>query len=346
MFGCIGRRIMNSSASCNHQKQRRSIAYVSDCLFFHPIETALIAVSTSMVVAVPLVFQNRSLVQSFEDMQQKYRDVRTSERQLKDEQHQLRDIRIRGRSGETILQQVLEEAKGDHFIKDFHLQTKTEDGKIPDSIVEFYNGAQLVVDSKAPEPPNELFRSDSSSSSCTTNGNTLRKQYVRKLKNHVKALSQKRYPTSIHDSIVSNTVMMLPGEGYLQAAYNADGEDDMNLLVYAVKNNVFVVGPNGLRTILQLLASQQVERAQALLMKDAGVQEAVENRIQPIWKSEVFPQLKRWTNTLNKYVKETNTLIANIKAFDDELRGTSVLNIDQAKKSELPKEVNQPDHFL
>ena len=139
---------------------------------------------------------------------------------------------------------------------------------------------------------------------------------------------------------------MLPGEGYLQAAYNADGVDDMNLHVYAAKNNIFVVGPNGLRTILQLLASQQMERAQALLMKDAIVQEAVENRIQPIWTSEVFPQLKRLTNTLNKHVKETNTLVANIKAFDDELRGTDVLNIDQAKKSELPKEVNQPDHFL
>ena len=96
------------------------------------------------------------------------------------------------------------------------------------------------MDSKAPEPPNELFRSDSLSSSCTTNDNTLRKQYVRKSKIHVKKLSEKRYPISIKDSIVSRTVMMLPGEGYLQAAYNAYGVDDMTLHLYATENNVFV----------------------------------------------------------------------------------------------------------
>ena len=137
MFGCIGRTIVTNSARFNNRKQRQSISYVSDYLVSHPIETVL-AVSTSIIVAVPLIFrnrsltqslehmernmifQNRSLVQSFEDMEQKYRDVQTSERQLKDEKNQLRDILIRGRFGETILQQVLEEAKGDRFIKDFH----------------------------------------------------------------------------------------------------------------------------------------------------------------------------------------------------------------------------------
>ena len=60
---------------------------------------------------------------------------------------------------------------------------------------------------------------------------------------------------------LSRTWLVLPGEGYLQAAYGPDGSDELGLHAFAAERAVMLVGPSGLRSTLQLATLWQSEAA-------------------------------------------------------------------------------------
>ena len=62
----------------------------------------------------------------------------------------------RGRAGEMVLMDVLDECKARGLVKDFRMQRVTADGKRPDADVEVVEGIFVVIDSKAPIPPYDV----------------------------------------------------------------------------------------------------------------------------------------------------------------------------------------------
>ena len=345
---------------CRHRRlESRCLSSVAEYVLSHQTETAL-AVSTFIAVsaagrALQLEIRTRSQVQSLREEKRRGDELRESKEvdtirydtlkkdhdNIVIQQSRLKDsILIRKDAGENILQRVLDEAKQQSLIKDFNLQLEIA-GKRPDAVIEMNSGTKIFVDSKHPEPPNELL-----SGSMDNNGDDYvdRKKYKEKLQNHIRDLSKKGYHSCIPDSL-NLTVMLVPGEGYLQAAYDPSGVDDLGLHVYAAEQNILLVGPNGLRSIIQLLSFQQDEEDQAAKLDDENVRQVLQSRVQPLWTNNVLPKMRTMTLDLNKVVKSINNLRDDIIVFDEELRSKAVLDLDKVAKTKLPKEVSQPEIY-
>jgi DNA anti-recombination protein RmuC len=346
---------------CRHRRlESRCLSSVAQYFLSHQTETAL-AVSTFIAMsaagrAVQLEIRTRSQVQSLREEQRRGDELRESKEvdtlrydalkkdhdNIVIQQSRLKDnFVMRGIAGENTLQRVLDEAKQQKLIKDFNLQLEIAGNKRPDAVIEMNNGTTIVVDSKHPEPPNELL-----SGSMDNNGDDDfdRKKYKEKLQNHIRELSKKGYHSCIPDSL-NLTIMLVPGEGYLQAAYDLNGVDDLGLHIYAAEQNILLVGPNGLRSILQLLSFQQKEEDQAAKLDDENVRQVLQNRLQPLWTNNVLPRMRKMTLDLDKVVNSINDLGDDISAFDEELRSKAVLDLDKVAKTKLPKKVSEPVIF-
>ena len=237
----------------------------------------------------------------------------------------------RGRHGERVLEQLLAELKDGGYAESYSLQPEISPGKRPDAVVTLVGGKWMVVDSKAPRPPSSLLE---------TGCEDARREYVTTLKRHISELGGKHYPTA-DERALSRTWLLLPGEGYLQAAYAADGSDSSGLHAYAAAKAVTLVGPNGLRSALQHHTLLQLETEALSRLEDAQVQQRL-RQLQPVWTDDVLPRARTMGRDLKKMVATFNALSVVIKAFDVDLRATDALDLPKARKTSLPDVVGDP----
>ncbi|MDA0667964.1 MAG: DNA recombination protein RmuC [Planctomycetota bacterium] len=151
--------------------------------------------------------------------------------QLHDLQESTRELRIkseslttalrgssqaRGQWGENVLQRVFELAgmtEGMHF----RTQVTTADGLRPDFLVLLPGGDAIPVDSKVPMA---AFL-DAQAEPDPIRKKALLAQHAQDLRSHVRALERKDYSSSVEGS-VDFTVLFLPGDHLLEAAYQAN----------------------------------------------------------------------------------------------------------------------------
>ena len=170
-----------------------------------------------------------------------------------------------------------------------------------------------------------------------------------KLKGHIRQLCNKRYGSFLSNSNYNLrcrptiTVMMLPGEGYLRAAYE-DGRDVFELCIYARERNVLVVGPHGLRTSLEVWKMWFDDQASRDRLNDDGerVRENMVATLQPLWVERLLPLVKSTGNLLEKVVSSWNSRVEDVVAFDRALRCKDILDLAEAKKTKLPKKITIP----
>ena len=137
------------------------------------------------------------------------------------------------------------------------------------------------------------------------------------------------------------TVMMLPGEGYLQAAYE-DGRDVFELSMYARNRNVMVVGPHGLRTSLEVWKMWFEEQASKdRLNDDERVRENIATTLKPLWVERLLPLVKSTGYLLAKVVASWNSRVDDVIAFDRAMCN-DILDLAEAKKTKLPKKITMP----
>lgn len=237
----------------------------------------------------------------------------------------------RGRHGERLLEQLLEELTSGGYAETFSLQPEIGPGKRPDAVVTLVGGKWMVVDSKAPHPPSLLLE---------TGCEEARREYVTTLKRHISQLGDKHYHAA-DERALSRTWLLLPGEGYLQAAYAADGSDSSGLHEYAAGRAVTLVGPNGLRSALQHHTLLQLETEALSRLEDEQVQQRL-RQLQPVWTEDVLPRARTMGRDLKKMVATFNDLSAVIKTFDVDLRARDVLDLPKARKTSLPDVVADP----
>ncbi|KAL7535886.1 hypothetical protein ACHAXR_006790, partial [Thalassiosira sp. AJA248-18] len=258
-----------------------------------------------------------------ENLQQKYNTMRDEKKRME------ASIIERGKAGEEVLGQLLDECRAQNIITDYKLQHEIEPGKRPDAVVEIMDNIFIVIDSKAPNAPNNF---DDQS----------RREYADKLKVHARQLSDKRYNSTLDQRSPMLTLMMLPGEGYLQAAYE-HGRDVFSLHKYARDRNVLILGPNGLRTLLQVVKIRLEDQESTDRLKDdRQVHENIVTTLQPLWVESLLPFMKRTSNLLEKIVSTWNSKVDIIVAFDQALRSKDILDLAKARKSQLPKKVSLP----
>lgn len=237
----------------------------------------------------------------------------------------------RGKAGEVVLGNLLDECRLQGVIKSFDLQREISPGKIPDAFVEMIDGIFIVIDSKAPTPPYDVVDDAS------------RREYVNKLKGHIRDLGDKRYTSLMSDDkqCITVTLMMLPGEGYLQAAYE-DGRDVYELNKFARDRNVLLLGPNGLRTLLQVGKIWFEEKMANDRLADSRVHENIVTTLQPLWVLSILPFMRSTGNLLESAVTSWNSKVDSVVAFDKALRSKDILDLGKTRKTELPKKITIP----
>ena len=240
----------------------------------------------------------------------------------------------RGRHGEQVLEQLLAELKSGGYAEGYRLQPELGTGKRPDAVVTLVGGKLMVVDSKAPRPPSALLETGCADA---------RKEYVATLKRHIYELGAKHYHAA-DERALDRTWLLLPGEGYLEAADGSDscGHGVPGLHEYAAGHAVTLVGPNGLRSTLQHHTLLQREAEVLRRLEDDQVQQRL-RQLQPRWTEDVLPRARAMGKDLKKMVAMFNELSNAIKTFDVDLRAEDALNLPKARKTQLPPDaVGEP----
>ena len=240
----------------------------------------------------------------------------------------------RGRHGEQVLEQLLAELKSGGYAEGYRLQPELGTGKRPDAVVTLVGGKLMVVDSKAPRPPSALLETGCADA---------RKEYVATLKRHIYELGAKHYHAA-DERALDRTWLLLPGEGYLEAADGSDscGHGVPGLHEYAAGHAVTLVGPNGLRSTLQHHTLLQREAEVLRRLEDEQVQQRL-RQLQPRWTEDVLPRARTMGKDLKKMVAMFNELSNAIKTFDVDLRAEDALNLPKARKTQLPPDaVGEP----
>jgi DNA recombination protein RmuC len=160
----------------------------------------------------------------------------------------LRAPTARGRWGELQLQRLLEMTGMSAHAKDFTTQStiSDEDGAIrPDVIVALPGDRAIVIDSKVPLA--------AYLDSVQTDDEAVRlaalKQHARALKDHIKKLSAKSYWEKV-EGAPDFVVLFLPGEHFLSAALDGDGD----LMEFSIGQNVVLATPMTLVALLRTVA--------------------------------------------------------------------------------------------
>lgn len=234
----------------------------------------------------------------------------------------------RGKAGEEVLGNVLSECKVQGIIKDFKLQHEISPGKRPDAVIEIIDDIFIVVDCKAPFPPYDINAQS-------------RREYADKLKTHIRQLGDKRYNSTFEQQCLVVTLMMLPGEGYLQAAYD-QGRDIFELYQFARDRNVLVLGPNGLRCLLQVVKISLDDQVAQNRLREEQVHENIATTLQPLWMDNLLPFMRRVGTLLESIITTWNSNVDSIVAFDKALRSKDILALAKTRKTELPKKVTLP----
>ncbi len=160
----------------------------------------------------------------------------------------LRTPHIRGCWGEMQLRRVVE-LSGMTAYCDFQEQQtfhhETEKVR-PDLCIRLTEKKYVLVDAKAPI----LNYIEASSASTTEEYKKKMQDHARLLKNHITALSKKKYWSYAPES-VDFTVLFLPGEAFLSSAL----EMDASLLEYASQEKIILATPMILIALLKTIAS-------------------------------------------------------------------------------------------
>jgi DNA recombination protein RmuC len=178
--------------------------------------------------------------------------VRTGQGQVRDETRPLVNTlraspKARGRWGEQSLKNVLEQA-GLSPYADFRTEVSVDgaDGKLrPDVVVRLPGGRQLIIDAKC--SLNSYL--DASEELDDKRRAILLKQHASSIKNHVQQLGSKRYWSEFGDA-ADYVVMFIPGEHFLTAALDSDGD----LWDWAFDKRVLLATPTNLVAIARTVS--------------------------------------------------------------------------------------------
>lgn len=209
----------------------------------------------------------------------------------------------RGRWGEIQLANVLE-ASGLHQHIDYDLQvSSTSDaGRSlrPDCVVTMPNGSRVAIDAKFPFDAFEaaLAADDAEERK------TLEAKHAKDLRAHVKTLREKAYWESISPA-PEFVACFVPSDVAVSAAFEADPE----LLTYAAKERVLIVGPTNLFSLLWSVA--MVVRQQKLAMNAEEIYKVAETIFDRI--RLVAEPVSRMGKALDTQVKEYNSMITSFE---------------------------------
>lgn len=176
-------------------------------------------------------------------------------KRISDEAHNLSQAlkgnkKLQGNWGEVILAQVLKESglrEGHEF--DTQFVTQDDDGKrrIPDAVIHLPKGRDIVIDAK-------VSLNDYVAYCASDNANerdTFLKSHSQNLRNHIDALSQKKYEELAEIKTLDFVFLFMP----IEAAFMVAVEHDPHLFKEAFDKKIIIVSPTTLLATLRTVES-------------------------------------------------------------------------------------------
>ncbi len=209
----------------------------------------------------------------------------------------------RGAWGEIQLANVME-ASGLRQNIDYHLQVSSVNdvGRSlrPDCVVQLPNGNQLAVDAKFPFAAFEA--------SLDTDDVDARREFqmkhARDLRGHVKTLKEKGYWESI-DAAPEFTVCFIPSDFAVSAALDADPD----LIAFAAKERVLIVGPTTLLSLLWSVAMIVQQHQVAVNAEQIyTIADTIFDRIR-----KVAEPIAKMGKSADALVRDYNSMLASIE---------------------------------
>lgn len=242
------------------------------------------------------------------DVKNKAAELLVASQKTQDETRRLNQLlgrsSQRGAWGEIQLANVME-ASGLRQNIDYNLQVSSvnDAGRSlrPDCVVKLPNGNQLAIDAKFPFAAFEA--------SLDTEDLDARRDYqmkhARDLRGHVKTLKEKGY-WEVVDSAPEFTVCFIPSDFAVSAALDADPE----LISFAAKERVLIVGPT---TLLSLLWSV------AMIVQ----QHQVAMNAEQIYKiaDTIFDRIRKVAEPISKMGKSVDSLVKDYNAMLSSIEG-------------------------
>lgn len=155
---------------------------------------------------------------------------------------------VRGHWGEAHLRRLLEISGMLNHV-DFVEQNRfeLEDGKIlkPDVIVHMPCGHTIIIDVKTP-----IMDSDQDTACQSDKGNVHAKEFAKKVREHIIALSKKQYQKYLI-SAPDFVIMFMPSESLFSTALS----EDPDIIEVAANKNVMIATPSTLLSMLSIIAS-------------------------------------------------------------------------------------------
>jgi DNA recombination protein RmuC len=183
---------------------------------------------------------------------------------LSSETLQLRRVlssnQARGRWGEETLRRVVE-ASGMSVHCEFEEQAVAGDAK-PDMVVRLPGNRFIIVDAKVPDLDflQALDEADS------TKRATALGAHAAKLKNTIKALADRDYPSQFPDAL-DHVVLFVPAESLFSAAL----EGDRDLLIWAAQKRILLATPASLIALLRSVAVSWQQHEQTKNARDIAI---------------------------------------------------------------------------
>ena len=286
--------------------------------------------------------------------------------------HELRfNPAVRGRHGEETLGAILRAAGRWEEVR---WKPTLPDGSQPDAVVSVPGGRCLVVDAKAPVPP-ERPKLDGAAEGAAEGvaegagpSDEARGAYVSRLKEVVSDLGARDYvgkvrpparasrrachavlPLPQHtaatrrqvDGALPRTLLFLPGDGYLRLAdLGPEGSDRWGLRAFAAQRRVSLVGPSGLESALGAFSVLGEELAEAEALR----RPEVHDELGAISQTRLVAQLtsaKEMGRALGRAVLRYNEHVRGLAELDGALRRT--LELTAPRKTSYPRQVDPPE---
>ncbi len=209
----------------------------------------------------------------------------------------------RGRWGEIQLANVLE-ASGlqQHIDYDLQVSSTSDTGRSqrPDCVVNMPNGSRVAIDAKFPFDAFEAaLRADDAEER-----KSLEAKHAKDLRAHVKTLREKAYWEAIAPA-PEFVACFVPSDVAVSVAFDADPD----LLTYAAKERVLIVGPTNLLSLLWSVV--MVVRQQKLAMNAEEIYKVAENIFDRI--RLVAEPVSRMGKALDVQVREYNAMITSFE---------------------------------
>jgi DNA recombination protein RmuC len=240
----------------------------------------------------------------------------------------------RGRWGEIQLANVLE-ASGlqQHIDYDLQVSSTSESGRSlrPDCVVNMPNGSRVAIDAKFPF---DAFEAAVATDDAEAR-RVLELKHAKDLRAHVKTLREKAYWESIAPA-PEFVACFVPSDAAVSVAFDADPD----LLTYAARERVLIVGPTNLLSLLWSVV--MVVRQQKLAMNAEEIYKVAETIFDRI--RRVAEPVARMGKALDVQVKEYNAMITS---FETRLivSAKSLQNLGGAAHAKELPELGQVDRL-